>query len=180
MLRGGAARAVPAGAGARAARGRLPGATGRYLLRIEATFEAAPEQLLAVLTDYARIHELHPALLESRSLGTIAPDTEEVYTRFEGCVLLFCRTLHRVEHIRVVDTALLLRLTFRARLVQRGRHGVAFSTTEQRTHRLHYEARFIPAFRVTPIFGATALARSVERMTVELMAEVERRAMQAS
>jgi hypothetical protein len=156
-------------------------ATGRdgpaYLLRIEATFEASPAQLLAVLTDYERIHELHPALLESRSLGMIGPDTEEVYTRFEGCVLLFCRTLHRVEHIRVDDAAV-----FAADVPGRGsfREGATewrFSATEQGA-RLHYEARFIPAFRVTPIFGATALARSIERMTVELMAEVERRAMQ--
>lgn len=156
-------------------------ATGRdgpaYLLHIEATFEAAPAQLLAVLTDYDRIHELHPALLETRSLGTIGPDTEEVYTRFEGCVLLFCKTLHRVEHIRIVGTALLAADVPGRGSFSEGATEWKFSTTEQGA-RLHYEARFVPAFRVAPLFGAAALVKSVAGITVEVMAEVERRALQ--
>lgn len=55
-----------------------------YLVRIEAVFESSPERLLAVLTDYDRVHELHPRVLESRSLGQVGPSTEEVYSRFEG------------------------------------------------------------------------------------------------
>jgi hypothetical protein len=71
-----------------------------YLLRIEALFDAPPARLLAVLTDYDRIHELHPRMKVSRSLGPVGDDVVEVYSHFEGCVLLFCRDIHRVEHIR--------------------------------------------------------------------------------
>jgi hypothetical protein len=71
-----------------------------YQLAIEAVLSATPEQVLAVLTDYTRLHELHPRLRESRSLGSAVTGTDEVYTRFEGCLLLFCRRLSRVELIQ--------------------------------------------------------------------------------
>lgn len=147
-----------------------------YQLDIEARFRATPEGLLAVLTDYARVHELHPALLESRSLGAVAPDTEEVYTRFEGCVLLFCRTLHRVERIRLDG------LTLVAEDVP-ARGSFAEGNTTWRLEpdgdgtRLRYSARFVPAFAVLPLFGPGVLSRSLERMTLESMAEADRRAL---
>lgn len=146
-----------------------------YVLRIEAEFTAPPGRLMAILTDYDRIHELHPRILQSRSLGHIDAVTEEVYTRFEGCVLFFCRSLDRVEHIRVVGHSL-----FAEDVPGRG------SFTEGRTvwrlaaegkgTRLHYFARFVPAFWVAPLIGPGVLARSVERMTIETMAAVDRRA----
>ena len=146
-----------------------------FVLEIEARFEASPEALLAVLTDYARVHELHPQLLESRSLGPVGPQTEEVYTRLEGCVLLFCRTLHRVEQIRRRgDTLIATDVPGRGSFSE-GRTEWHF-TPHEGGARLHYRTRFVPAFSVSPVFGAPALARSVERMTLETMAEADRRA----
>lgn len=146
-----------------------------YELRIEAVHASPPAKILAVLTDYDRIHELHPRILESRSLGRVAPDTEEVYTRFEGCVLFFCRTLHRVEHIHVDGHSL-----FAEDVPGRGSftegHTIWRLTAEGTGARLHYVARFVPAFWVAPLIGPGVLARSVERMTIETMAEVDRRA----
>jgi len=146
-----------------------------FVLEIEARFEASPESLLAVLTDYARIHELHPQLLESRSLGSVGPQTEEVYLRLEGCVLLFCRTLHRVEHIRRRDDTLIATDVPGRGSFSEGRTEWHF-TPHEGGARLRYRTRFVPAFSVSPVFGAPALARSVERMTLETMAEVDRRA----
>ena len=146
-----------------------------YVLEIEARFEASPEALLAVLTDYAHVHELHPQLLESRSLGLVGPDTEEVYTRLEGCVLMFCRTLHRVEHIRRDDDDLIATDVPGRGSFSEGRTEWHF-TDHEGGARLQYRTRFVPAFSVSPLFGAAALARSVEQMTLETMAEVDRRA----
>lgn len=146
-----------------------------YRVRIEAVFDAPPQRLLAVLTDYERVHELHPRILESRSLGPVGPATEEVYSRFEGCVLLFCRTVHRVEQIRVDGRSLYARDVPGRGSFHSGRTEWHF-TPQENGARLRYEARFVPAFLVAPIVGTAALARSTERMTIETMAEVERRA----
>jgi len=149
-----------------------------YVVRIEAVYNASPEQLLAVLTDYDRIHELHPRILESRSLGPVGPATEEVYSRFEGCVLFFCRTVHRVEHIRVDNGSLYARDVPGRGSFRSGRTEWHLTPQEDGT-RLRYEARFVPAFLVAPILGTAVLARSTEKMTLETMAEVDRRAAQA-
>lgn len=146
-----------------------------YLVRIEAVFESSPARLLAVLTDYDRIHELHPRITESRSLGPVGPATEEVYSRFEGCVLLFCRTVHRVEHIRMDGGSLFARDVPGRGSFSSGRTEWHF-TPRGSGARLRYEARFVPAFLVPPIFGPAVLARSAEQLALETMAAAERAA----
>ncbi|MFU8820164.1 MAG: SRPBCC family protein [Gammaproteobacteria bacterium] len=149
-----------------------------YLLRIEAVFDAvSPERMLAVLSDYEHIHELHPQILESRSLGKVAPATEEVFSRFRGCVLFLCQTLNRVERIRRQGNALVAEDVPGRGSFSDGHTEWQF-TREGDGARLHYEARFVPAFSVAPVFGPAALARSLERMTLETMAETHRRALQ--
>lgn len=155
--------------------------TGRdgpaYTLRIEALFSAPPARLLEVLTDYDRIHELHPRMTESRSLGMVGPATEEVYSLFEGCVLLFCRDIHRVEQIRAHATTLVAVDVPGRGSFSEGRTEWRF-TVEGAGARLHYETRFVPAFRIAPLVGPGVLVRSVERMTLETMAEADRRAVE--
>lgn len=146
-----------------------------YVVRIEAVFDVSPESMLAVLTDYDNIHTLHPRITESRSLGAVGPATEEVYSRFEGCVLFFCQTLHRVEHIRSQGHSLVAVDQADRGSFREGRTVWRF-TPKAGGARLRYEARFVPAFRVAPLIGPALLARSVERMTIETMVEARARA----
>lgn len=147
-----------------------------YVLRIEALFDAPPQDMLAVLTDYDNVHTLHPRITESRSLGRVGPATEEVYSRFEGCVLFFCRTVHRVERIHMEGSALFAEDVPGRGSFSEGRTVWRFSP-ESGGARLHYEARFVPDFPVAPLIGPVLLARSVERMTLETMAEAQERAL---
>jgi hypothetical protein len=146
-----------------------------YQLAIEAVLSATPEQVLAVLTDYTRLHELHPRLRESRSLGSAVTGTDEVYTRFEGCLLLFCRRLSRVELIQRSHEGLLA-----VDLPGRGSFKEGRTTwrlgPDVHGTRLRYEARFVPDFWVPPLLGPGVLTRSMRQMTLETLAEVERRA----
>lgn len=151
---------------------------GEYRVRIEAVFKVSPDKLLAVLTDYDRIHELHPNITESRSLGPVGPATEEVYSRFDVCVLLFCRTIHRVEHIRMDGGSLFARDIPGRGSFSSGRTEWRF-TPQGSGARLHYEARFVPAFMIAPILGPAVLARSAEQMALATMTAAERRALQA-
>jgi hypothetical protein len=155
-----------------------------FQLRIEARFDATPAQLLAVLTDYDRLHELDRRITATRALGLVDADAdadadghaEDVYSSYEACMLVFCRSLHRVERVRVQGHSLLAE-----DVPDRG------SFREGRTHwrlsprsagaRLEYEAHFVPAFRVPPFIGRALVARFVERVTLSAMAELERRAL---
>ncbi|MGD9386735.1 MAG: hypothetical protein PVI87_00755 [Gammaproteobacteria bacterium] len=147
-----------------------------YELRIEARFRADAQQLLTVLTDYDRIHELHPRLLASRSLGPVAPGVEEVYVRLEGCVVVFCRTLHRVEQIRLEGGALIATDVPRRGSFREGRTEWRFRVEPQGTV-LEYQTHFVPAFEPMPLLGPALLLEAVEQMTLETMAEVDRRAL---
>lgn len=147
-----------------------------YVLRIEARFTAGTEAVMAVLTDYERIHELHPDLLESRSLGLVAPGVEEVYLRSEACVLLFCREMQRVEHIRVEDHALHAVDVPRRGSFRSGATSWRFTADGSGTL-LEYQTRFVPAFEPVPVVGPGLLLDAVEQMTREVMLEVNRRAM---
>lgn len=147
-----------------------------FVLRIDARFTAGVDAVLAVLTDYARIHELHPDLLESRSLGRVAPGVEEVYLRSEACVLLFCRELQRVEHIRVDGYALFAVDVPRRGSFLSGATSWRFTPDGDGTL-LSYQTRFVPAFDLVPVVGPGLLLDAVEQMTREVMQEVDRRAL---
>jgi hypothetical protein len=150
-----------------------------FLLRIDASFDATPTQLMAVLTDYNRLHELHPRIIASRLLGAVDTDDadfEEVYSSFEGCVLIFCRRMHRVERVRVQGGSLFAEDVPGRGSIREGRTHWRFSLHGAGT-RLEYEARFVPAFAVPPLVGPTVVARFVKRVTLGAMAELERRAL---
>lgn len=147
-----------------------------YVLQIEARFMAGTDAVLGVLTDYERIHELHPNLLESRSLGMVAPGVEEVYLRSEACVLLFCREMQRVEHIRLEGHALLAVDVPRRGSFRSGATSWRFTPDGDGTL-LAYQTRFVPAFDLVPVVGPGLLLDAVEQMTREVMQEVERRAL---
>lgn len=147
-----------------------------YELRIEARFTAETDRLLAVLTDYDRIHELHPRFLASRSLGRVAPGVEEVYIRFEGCVVVFCQVMHRVEQIEASDDGLVATDVPRRGSFREGRTEWQFRREDGGTV-LEYHTRFVPAFEPAPLLGPALLLDAVEQMTLETMAEVDRRAL---
>ncbi len=147
-----------------------------YVLRIEARFAADADAVLGVLTDYDRIHELHPGLLESRSLGRVAPGVEEVYLRSEACVVLFCREMDRVEHIRVDDYALHAVDVPRRGSFRSGATSWVFTPDGDGTL-LSYQTRFVPVFEPVPLLGPALLLDAVEKMTREVMQEVDRRAL---
>lgn len=147
-----------------------------YVLRIEARFDAGADAVLAVLTDYGRIHELHPKLLESRSLGRVAPGVEEVYLRSEPCVMMFCREMHRVEHIRVEGHALHAVDVPRRGSFRSGATSWRF-TPDGDGARLEYQTRFVPVVEPVPVLGPALLLDAVEQMTREIMREVDRRAL---
>lgn len=79
-------------------------AHGRYHLVANAHLDASPASVYKVLVDYdddayGRISTIY------KESGYLAPDrdgTPLVYTRVEGCLLFFCRSMRRVERLEAV------------------------------------------------------------------------------
>lgn len=76
----------------------------RYRVVADTHLEASPEAIYKVLLDfdndrYQRISEIYK---ESSYLPPDSDGTPLVYTRVEGCLLGFCRSMRRVERLEVV------------------------------------------------------------------------------
>lgn len=68
---------------------------------VQASFEVAtsPKKLLAVLTDYENITQLHPSILESEIISE-NEGSARIRTVVKDCAFLFCKKILRVEQIR--------------------------------------------------------------------------------
>lgn len=148
-----------------------------YEVAIDARLSPPPAGMLAVLTDYARLPELHGRIRESRVLGEPQPGTMEVFTRFDGCFMLVCRSLERVELIRRTPAGLEAEDVPGRSAFREGRTRWLLAADGSGT-RLAYRARLVPRFWVPPVFGPMFLARAVKEMTLETLAAAEARAAQ--
>ena len=76
----------------------------RYRVEADTYLDASPEAIYKVLLDfdgdrYQRISEIYK---ESSYLPPDRDGTPLVYTRVEGCLLWYCRSMRRVERLEVV------------------------------------------------------------------------------
>ena len=76
----------------------------RYRVVADTHLDATPEAIYKVLLDfdddrYRRISEIYK---ESSYLPPDGDGTPLVYTRVEGCLLLYCKSMRRVERLEVV------------------------------------------------------------------------------
>jgi len=73
---------------------------GVYRIRMEMLVDAPAGNVYQVLTDFAQISQLNPAITESNTLPSETPGTLRVRTLIEDCILLHCVAISRVEEIR--------------------------------------------------------------------------------
>ena len=76
----------------------------RYRVVADTHLDASPEAIYKVLMDfdsdrYQRISEIYK---ESSYLPPDSDGTPLVYTRVEGCLLRYCRSMRRVERLEIV------------------------------------------------------------------------------
>ena len=71
----------------------------RYRLESRARFDVRPADLYRVLTNYDLFEKFTSAFVESRNLAPDASGRPRFFTRMEGCVLMFCKTMTRGGHL---------------------------------------------------------------------------------
>lgn len=78
---------------------------GRYELVAETHLQAPIENVFAVLVDYedGGLGRISSVYKQSDYLEPAADGTPVVYTRMEGCVLFFCKSLERVERLEAEE-----------------------------------------------------------------------------
>jgi hypothetical protein len=150
-------------------------ASGRYHLVAETHLAAPPEAIREVLLDfdhdrYQRISEIY------KESGYLMPDSDGtpiVYTRVEGCLLFFCRSLRRTERLEIA-TPNLIRT---AALPDRSDFKYAVSEwhldPEGGGTKLTYWMDLEPSFWLPPFVGPWFLKRTLQHGAPQAIDKIE-------
>ena len=136
---------------------------GRYRVVANTHLAASPESISKVLLDfdadgYQRISEIYK---ESSYLPPDTDGTPLVYTRVEGCLIGFCRSMSRVERLEIVTPQFI-----RSRVVPERsdfKYSLAEWTFEPEDGgtRLTYKMEMEPDFWLPPFVGPWFLKRTL-------------------
>ena len=156
----------------------------RYRVVADTFLAASPRAIYTVLLDfdgdrYQRISEIYK---ESSYLPPDRDGTPLVYTRVEGCLLLFCRSMRRVERLEIVTPQFIRSRTVPER--SDFKYSLAEWTFEPEGAgtRLTYRMEMEPDFWLPPFVGPWFLKRTLLQGApaaidqIEYLAQEEQRA----
>jgi hypothetical protein len=152
--------------------------SGLYSLEAETFIDAGPDAIFEVLLDYERFGRISSVYKEYGYLEPAPDGTPIVYTRMEGCLWKFCKSMRRVEklhygpdYIRTVTLP--------------EQSDFKYSTSEWTIEpeadgtRMTYRLEMVPDFWVPPVIGPYLLKRTLARGGVRAINRIERLARQA-
>ena len=160
----------------------------RYRVVADTHLAASPEAIYKVLMDFDgdRYHRISEIYKESSYLPPDSDGTPLVYTRVEGCLLRYCRSMSRVERLEVVTPQFI-----RSRTVPE-RSDFKYSLSEWTFEpegdgtRVTYLMEMEPNFWLPPFVGPWFLKRTLVKGApaaidqIELLAQQEERAATSS
>ena len=154
--------------------------SGRYSLHADAYMAAPRESIFVVLTDYDRFGRISSAYKEYGFMDPAADGTPIVFTRMEGCVLIFCKSLTRVERMESDAPGFIRTITLPER--SDFRHSVSewWLEPEADGTRIIYHLEMEPDFWVPPIIGPWILQRRLARGGAAAVDRIERLAQELS
>jgi hypothetical protein len=153
-------------------------ADGRYRLESVTEFHAPAEAVFAVLTDYDRFDRITSAYREARFLGPADDGGRLIYTRVEGCVWFFCKTIERVERLvtephRWIETHT---------IPERSDLDYGYARWEFQPIAAGVSVRYVmemkPSFWVPPVIGPILIKRKLARDGAEAVQRIERLALE--
>jgi hypothetical protein len=123
---------------------------------------AAPVPLVfAALTDYDNFAALSNRYTESRFVEPAADGTTRIYTRLEGCVWFFCRSVARYARLETTPpTRIVATVEPEVSDVTYGLEVWELSAVDGQT-RVLYSHDMDPDFWVPPVLGVWAIRRSL-------------------
>ncbi len=134
-----------------------------YQVQMSVVLEAPAERVRALLTDYAHLDRVNPAVLESELLAAPAAGVTRVRTTLKSCVWFFCKEIDLVEDLETSPEG-----DIRAQIVTELSDLKAGQTHWQirpdgAATRLTYTSTIEPGFWVPPLIGPRAIVKNLRR-----------------
>ena len=128
------------------------------------------------LADYERFSELSDRYLESEFMPLDFDGTPRIYTKVEGCVLFFCRTIKRFARLELTPHSQIVALVD-AQLsdLDFGFERWELSETPEGTL-VKYRHELEPSFWVPPVIGVWAIERILKNDALTAASRIERMA----
>jgi hypothetical protein len=153
----------------------------RYRVVADTHLDASPEAVYNVLLDfdgdrYQRISEIYK---ESSYLPPDNDGTPLVYTRVEGCLLQFCRSMRRVERLEVVTPQFIRSRTVPERSDFKYSLSEWTFVAEGTGTRVTYRMEMEPNFWLPPFVGPWFLKRTLLQGAPDAIDQIELLAQEA-
>ena len=146
---------------------------GRFDVRSEIVVNASLPEVYAALLNYDQFAERGDTFAESRYIEPAADGTPRIYTRTEGCIWFFCKTIERYARLEVEPGR-----TIRA-VAEPELSDAALSvetwvlTADGDSTIIAYRHEIETGFWVPPLLGALVINRSVEHGTQKAAINIE-------
>ena len=153
---------------------------GSYRVSFEFTVDAPSNRVRALMSDFAHYDRLVASITESKILEGAPSGTTRIKLVINDCVLLFCRSLTRIEDIvtepngDIVTTVLPEHSDF-SHAVERWRIVPNGAGT-----RVYYNARLTPSIFIPPLIGPIAVKYKIRAQLEETANTLEALAREVS
>jgi len=147
---------------------------GIYQLALEVILSARSDDVHHVITDYDHIYRIDPAIVESGIMGKPGASVTRVRTLINGCVLLLCRPIVRVEDVRETGNDDIYSV------VVPELSNVRSGTEHWRIHpignetRISFHSTLEPGFFVPPLVGSPLVEKKIRDETLICFNNIER------
>lgn len=145
----------------------------RYTMASRTYFEAPPEAVFRVLSDYDRFERISSIFEDVHFIAPASDGTPRAFTLVKGCVLFFCKTIERIEELHFTPHSRIVAE------VEPEHSDFAYGRTEWRFipsgsgTEVHYRMEMEPGFWVPPLIGPYIMKRSFRSDAVEALNRIE-------
>lgn len=147
--------------------------TGVYTLRAETRLHASPEAIAEVLLDYDRFGRISRVYKDYGYLDPAPDGTPIVYTRMEGCLLFYCKSMTRVERLEIAEPGHIRTVTLPERSDFKRSISDWYIEPDGPVTRVVYTLEMEPDFWIPPVIGPLYLKRTLRRGGGEALDRIE-------
>lgn len=146
----------------------------RYVVEVDARFDAPAERLRMLLTDYAHLDRINASISRSEVIETNSSQHHCVLTEADVCVAVFCKHVVQVQDVSVLPDGNIL-ATMRPTRSDFS-YGVARWDffEEPAGTRMRFRSEIEPAFWVPPLIGPWLIQRALQAEMLKSVANLER------
>ena len=147
-----------------------------YAIDVLVRIDAPLDVVFRAITDYDRLTEINPSIVESHILERQGKGRYRVYTRIKLCVLFFCKEFRQVQDI-VEQGNVLVKATIlpESSDFESGSASWDLVVADGVTY-MEFSAKVDPSFWVPPLIGTWLFEREMTRQVMATASYIEKQA----